>query len=127
MDHVSCPVVPRVVTFALAFALSVVSVVADESGPTHQQVQQETEHLHADGHQEEDECVPPLVRYEQLGEDARQGDDDTGRTCGGQQRQEVRSNSEEEKSEILVCVCVCVDSLSPVITPCVYLFGSIPM
>lgn len=72
---VSSPVVPRVVTFARTFALGVAGVVADKSGAADQEVKQEAEHLHADGDEEEDERVPPLVCDQQLGEDARQRDD----------------------------------------------------
>lgn len=43
-------------------------------------MKQETEHLHADGDKEEDECVRPLVADQQLGEDARQRDNDPGCT-----------------------------------------------
>lgn len=83
MNPVSSPVVPRVVTFPRTFALAVVGVVADESGAADQQVKQKAEHLHADGDEEEDERVPPLVGDEQLGEDARQGDDHARRTWEG--------------------------------------------
>lgn len=75
MDAVSRPVVPRVVTLARTFALAVARVVADKPGTAHQEVKQEAEHLHADGNEEEDEGVPPLVRDQQFGEDAREGDD----------------------------------------------------
>lgn len=75
VDAVPRPVVPRVVTLARTFALGVARVVADEPGAAHQEVKQEAEHLHADGDEEEDEGVPPLVRDQQLGEDAREGDD----------------------------------------------------
>lgn len=75
MDVVPRPVVPRVVTLARTFALVVARVVADKPGTAHQEVKQEAEHLHADGNEEEDEGVPPLVRDQQLGEDAREGDD----------------------------------------------------
>lgn len=73
VDPVSRPVVPRVVpAFARTFALGVAGVVAHEAGASHQQVEQEAEHLHADGDQEEDERVLLLVGDQQLGEDARQ-------------------------------------------------------
>lgn len=76
--HLVCgPVVPRVLTFARTFTLAVAGEVADESGAADQQVKQEAEHLDADGDEEEDERVPPLVGDQQLGEDARQGDDHT--------------------------------------------------
>lgn len=68
--------VSRVVTFGLTSALGVAGVVADEARAPDHQVKQEAQHLHADGHQEEDERVLPLVGDEQLGEDAGQGDDD---------------------------------------------------
>lgn len=70
VNSVSGPVVARVVTFDRAFALGEVGVVADELGAADQQVEQEAEHLHADGDEEEDERVPPLVGDQQLGEDA---------------------------------------------------------
>lgn len=75
VNPVSGPVVTRVLTFAGTFALRVAGVVADESRATDQQVKQEAEHLHADGDEEEDERVPPLVGDQQLGEDAGQRDD----------------------------------------------------
>lgn len=75
MDTVPCPVVPRVVTSARTFAPGVAGVVADKSGAADQEMKQEAQHLHADGDQEEDERVPPLVSDQQLGEDAREGDD----------------------------------------------------
>lgn len=75
VNSVPGAVVTRVVTLARTFALGVAGIVADESGAAHQQVKQEAEHLHADGDQEEDERVPPLVLDQQLGEDARQRDD----------------------------------------------------
>lgn len=68
----------RVVTFDLTFALSVASVVADKSRAADHQVEQEAKHLHADGDEEEDEGVLVLVGDQQLGEDARQGDDHPG-------------------------------------------------
>lgn len=55
------PVVTRVVAFGRAFALGVAGVVTDKLGASDQQVKQEAEHLHADGDEEEDERVPPLV------------------------------------------------------------------
>lgn len=61
VNPVSRPAVTRVMTFARAFALGVVGVVADVSGAADQQVKQEAEHLHADGDEEEDKRVPPLV------------------------------------------------------------------
>lgn len=70
VDPVAGAVVSGVVALGGAFALRVAGVVADEPGAAHQQVQQEAEHLHADGDQEEDERVPPLIGDEQLGEDA---------------------------------------------------------
>lgn len=82
MDAVSGPVVARVVTSARTFGLAEAGVVADKSGAAHQEVEQEAEHLHADGDQEEDERVPPLVRDQQLGEDAREGDDHPRRAWG---------------------------------------------
>lgn len=75
VNSVSCPAVVRVMTFNLPFDLGVVGVVADEFRAADEQVKQEAEHLHADGDEEEDERVGPLVRDQQLGEDARQGDD----------------------------------------------------
>lgn len=82
MDAVSCPVVTRVVTSARTFGLAEAGVVEDKSGTAHQEVKQEAEHLHADGNQEEDERVPPLVLDQQLGEDAREGDDHPCRAWG---------------------------------------------
>lgn len=93
MDAVSCPVVTRVVTFTRTFAWGVAGVVADKSGTAHQEVKQEAKHLHADGNQEEDERVPPLVRDQQLGEDAREGDDHPRRAwkpAGEGEMEEVR-------------------------------------
>lgn len=75
VNPVSSPVVTWVLTFVRTFALGVAGIVADESGAADQQVKQEAEHLHADGDEKEDERVPPLVGDQQLGEDARQGDD----------------------------------------------------
>lgn len=51
-------------------------VVADEVCASHQQVQDEAHELHADGDEEEDDGVLPLVLDQQFGEDAAQGDDD---------------------------------------------------
>uniref|UniRef100_M3Z8Q6 Uncharacterized protein n=1 Tax=Mustela putorius furo TaxID=9669 RepID=M3Z8Q6_MUSPF len=48
-------------------------VVEHEPAATHQQVQQEAEQLQAGRHQEEDERAGPLVRQQQLGEDAAEG------------------------------------------------------
>lgn len=76
VNTVPSPIVAGVVTLPRTFALCVAGVVTDESGAADQQVKQEAEHLHADGHQEENERVPSLVADQQLGEDARQGDDD---------------------------------------------------
>lgn len=64
-----------VVALGRPLALRVAGVVADEAGAAHQQVEQEAEHLHGDGDQEEDERVAPVVLDEQLGEDPRQRDD----------------------------------------------------
>lgn len=125
MDTVSCPVVTRVVTFARTFALGVARVVADKSGTADQEMKQKAQHLHADGDEEEDERVPPLVSDQQLGEDAREGDDHTCRAwkqAREQEMEEVRWMRERKKG-----VGEGLDSLSPVITPCVYLLGSIPM
>jgi len=72
VDSVSGPVVVRVATFDRPFALGAVGVVANELRAADEQVEQEAEHLHADGDQEEDERVPLLVGDQQLGEDARQ-------------------------------------------------------
>lgn len=72
VNSVSSPIVTWIVTFDRTSALGVAGVVADESGASHQQVKQEAEHLHADGNQEEDKRVPPLVSDQQLGEDARE-------------------------------------------------------
>lgn len=76
VNLVPSPIVAGVVTFTRTFALCVAGVVTDESGAADQQVKQEAEHLHADGDEEENERVPSLVTDQQLGEDARQGDDD---------------------------------------------------
>lgn len=125
MDAVSCPVVARVAALARAIASGLARVVADESGAADQEMKQEAEHLHADGDQEEDERVPPLVSDQQLGEDAREGDDHPRRACkqaGAPQVEEVRRRSERRGG-----VAEGAHSLSPVITPCVYLLGSIPM
>lgn len=67
--------VPGVVALGRSLALRVARVVSDEAGASHQQVEQEAEHLHGDGDQEEDECVAPVVLDEQLGENPRQRDD----------------------------------------------------
>lgn len=75
VNSVPSPVVPGVVALHWSFALGVARVVADESGAAHQKVKQEAEHLHGDGDEEEDERVPPIILDQQLGEDARQGDD----------------------------------------------------
>lgn len=75
VNSVPSPVVPGVVALHWPFALGVARVVADESGAAHQKVKQEAEHLHGDGDEEEDERVPPIILDQQLGEDARQGDD----------------------------------------------------
>lgn len=97
VDPVSSPVVvTRVRTFARPFALRVVGVVADESGAPDQQVKQEAEHLHADGDQEEDERVPPLVGDQQLGEDAGQGDNHAGCTCEYRGRERERESRKRE-------------------------------
>lgn len=80
VNPVSSPDVTRVVTFHLTFAL--VSVVGDKVGAADHQVKHEAEHLHADGYQEEDERVPPLICDQQLGEDPREGDDHPGCTWG---------------------------------------------
>lgn len=76
VDPVSRPVISWIVTFALTFTLGIAGVVAHESGATDKQVEQEAEHLHTDGHQEENERVPAFIHDEQLGEDAGQRDDD---------------------------------------------------
>lgn len=56
--------------FGVAQALTCqASVVAHESCPAHQQMQNETHQLHADGDEEEDDGVFPLVCNQQLGED----------------------------------------------------------
>lgn len=125
MDAVSCPVVTRVVALARAFALGVARVVAHKSGAADQEMKQEAQHLHADGDEEENERVPPLIGDQQLGEDAREGDDHPRRACkqaGERQVEEVRWRSQRRTG-----VGEGLDSLSPVITPCVYLLGSIPM
>lgn len=93
VNSVARPVVSRVLAFPRTFPLAVVGVVADKSGAADQQVEQETEHLHADGDEEEDECVGPLVGDQQLGEDARQGDDHPGCTWGGRGGQRSPSSS----------------------------------
>lgn len=67
--------VPGVVALGRPLALRVAGVVAHEAGAAHQQVEQEAEHLHGDGDQEEDERVAPFVLDEQLGEDSGQRDD----------------------------------------------------
>lgn len=54
-------------------------VIADEVCASHQQVQDKAHKLHADGDEEKDDGVLPLVLDQQLGEDATQGDDDP---CG---------------------------------------------
>lgn len=59
-------------------------------------MKQETEHLHADGDEEEDECVCPLICDQQLGEDARQGDNDPGCTWGERRR---LSQDKEDKEK----------------------------
>lgn len=127
MDAVSCPVVTRVETFAWTFALGVARVVADKSGTADHEMKQEAQHLHADGDEEEDERVPPLVSDQQLGEDAREGDDHPRRAwkqAGEREMEELRRVRERERKN---GVGEGLDSLSPVITPCVYLLGSIPM
>lgn len=117
VDAVSCPAVPQVVTFALGVA----GVVADEPGTADQEMEQEAQQLHADGDQEEDERVPPLVGDQQLGEDAGEGDDDPRRACSSSGwRGETGGAGQKGAAEG-------GHSLSPVITPCVYLLGSIPM
>lgn len=101
MDVVSCPVVAGVVTFAWTCALGVARVVAHKPGAADQQMKQEAQHLHADGDEEEDERVPPLVSDQQLSEDAREGDDDARRAWkdAGEPRreEEVRRGTEEKK------------------------------
>lgn len=133
VNAVSRPVVTRVVTLPRTFARCVAGVVADESGAAHQQVKQEAEHLHADGDEEEDERVPPLVVDQQLGEDARQRDD---HPCSTWVRiKEIKTDEVMRKGKSVkytekrtkAGTCVCAYLLSPVITPCVYLLGSIPM
>lgn len=58
------------VVFGVAQALtSQAGVVAHKSCPAHQQMQNETHQLHADGDEEEDDGVLPLVIDQQLGED----------------------------------------------------------
>lgn len=58
------------VVFGVAQALtSQAGVVAHKSCPAHQQMQNETHQLHADGDEEEDDGVLPLVCNQQLGED----------------------------------------------------------
>lgn len=95
MDAVSCAVVPRVVASGRTSGLAEAGVVADKSGAAHQEVKQEAEHLHADGHQEEDERVPPLVRDQQLGEDAREGDDHPRRAWGRRRSSDGRGREGE--------------------------------
>lgn len=102
MDAVSCPVVTRVETFAWTFALGVARVVADKSGTADQEVEQEAQHLHADGDEEEDERVPPLVSDQQLGEDAREGDDHPRRAwkqAGEREMEELRRVGEREEGK----------------------------
>lgn len=79
MDPVSSSGIPWVVTFDLTFALCVAGVVADEPRASDDEVQHKAQHLHADGDQEEDQGVLLLIRDQQLGEDARQRDDHSGR------------------------------------------------
>lgn len=79
MDPVSSSGIPWVVTFDLTFALGVAGVVADEPRASDDEVQHKAQHLHADGDQEEDQGVLLLIRDQQLGEDARQRDDHSGR------------------------------------------------
>lgn len=99
-------------------------------------MKQEAKHFHADGDEEEDKRVPPLILYQQLGEDASQGDDYPGCTWEGSRKntrhekmEKVRKTVKQMRkiAEIEMCMCVWLYSLSPVITPCVYLLGSIPM
>ena len=125
MDPVACAVGTRVLASAWAFAWAVARVVADKSGTAHQEMKQEAQHLHADGDEEEDERVPPLVSDQQLGEDAREGDDHPRRAwrqAGEREVEGARWRRERQKAGGGGW-----DSLSPVITPCVYLLGSIPM
>lgn len=49
-------------------------------------MKQEAEHFHTDGDEEEDKRAPPLILYELLGEDARQGNDYTGCTWEGSKK-----------------------------------------
>lgn len=83
-------------------------------------MKQEAEHFHADGDEEEDERVPPLIRDQQLGEDARQGDDYSSCTWEGRgehTRQEKMEKVRKRVKEIIkiagikMCVCDCTHSL----------------
>lgn len=56
-------------------------VVFHKVGPLHQEVEDETGELQADGDEEEDDGVLLLIRQEEFGEDAAQGDDHAGRAC----------------------------------------------
>lgn len=58
-------------------------VVEHEAAAPHEQVQQEAQQLEAGGDEEEDECAGVLVRQQQLGEDAAQGDHHARRACEG--------------------------------------------
>ncbi len=102
VNPVSSAIVARVVTFTGTFALGVVGVVADKSGAADQQVKQEAEHLHADGDEEEDERVPPLVGDQQLGEDARQGDDHPGCAWEGQRERRTGDGGVKIKRRVRI-------------------------
>lgn len=94
--------VPGVVALGRPLALRVAGVVAHEAGAAHQQVEQEAEHLHGDGDQEEDERVAPLVLDEQLGEDPGQRDDHPRRawTARGGGRGSEGSASDRKGEEV---------------------------
>ena len=93
VNPVSCPadLRPDVMTFPQAVTpVGGACVVTDESWATDNEVEKEAEHLHGDGHQEEDECVYPLVTDHEFSEDTTQRDDYTCCTWreGGEEREE---------------------------------------
>lgn len=104
VNPVAGGVAAGVVTFARTFALGVAGVVADEAGAAHQQVKQEAKHFHANGDEEEDERVLPLVWDQQLGEDARQGDDDPGGACVKTKNERVQYVQTHERGSRLPVV-----------------------